>query len=297
KNKQLDSSTLGYHEITIKLQNILKQQSKYKYKILVKDTVPPQISYTKEITITEGTNIDLLKDVKVTDNSNEQITATIRGDYDFNTPGQYELKYIAEDSSHNKTEEDFLLIVNKKVVQKQQTPKNPTSVVAESGYPYYIKVNRSNNVVLVYGIENGQYSNLVKVFTASASTKTPLGNFRTSQKYVWKVLIGPVWGQYSTRITGQILFHSVPYTKQTKDSLEYWEYNLLGNHRSLGCIRLTVEDAKWIYDNCPLGTQVEIYDGPLNGIEKPSTPKIDTNSPNRGWDPTDPDPNNPWKAS
>lgn len=63
----------------------------------------------------------------------------------------------------------------------------------------------------------------------------------------------------------------------------------------MGCVRLTVEDAKWIADNCPSGTTVEIYDdddpGPLG---KPEAALIDTDSPNKGWDPTDPDVENPW---
>jgi len=47
----------------------------------------------------------------------------------------------------------------------------------------------------------------------------------------------------------------------------------------------------------PSGTKVIIYDSDsLDGITKPTVPKIDVNSPNRGWDPTDPDPNNPWKG-
>ena len=56
-----------------------------------------------------------------------------------------------------------------------------------------------------------------------------------------------------------------------------------------------MEDAKWIYDNCPVGTKVTIYDskdpGPLG---KPTPIRIDVNSPYRGWDPTDPNPRNPW---
>ena len=65
----------------------------------------------------------------------------------------------------------------------------------------------------------------------------------------------------------------------------------------MGCVRLTVEDAKWIYDNCPSGTYVEVYDsddpGPLG---KPEAMKLDADSPNKGWDPTDPDERNPWHA-
>ena len=61
-------------------------------------------------------------------------------------------------------------------------------------------------------------------------------------------------------------------------------------------MRLSVADSKWIYDNCPSGTLVNIYDsndpGPLG---KPTPVKIDVNSKYRGWDPTDPDVNNPWR--
>ena len=59
---------------------------------------------------------------------------------------------------------------------------------------------------------------------------------------------------------------------------------------------MTVKDVKWIYDNIENGTTVKIYDGSLpSGVKKPSTIKIDRNSPNKGWDPTDPDSKNPWK--
>ncbi|MBR3056314.1 hypothetical protein IKG64_03410 [Candidatus Saccharibacteria bacterium] len=46
-------------------------------------------------------------------------------------------------------------------------------------------------------------------------------------------------------------------------------------------------------------TTVKIYDSPTlpTGITKPTAIKIDENSENRGWDPTDPGPNNPWNHS
>lgn len=70
---------------------------------------------------------------------------------------------------------------------------------------------------------------------------------------------GPSYGQYATRIYDGYLFHSVPYYSQHKDDVEYDEFNKLGTVASLGCIRLAVVDVKWIYDNCPLGTPVVIY--------------------------------------
>ncbi len=81
------------------------------------------------------------------------------------------------------------------------------------------------------------------------------------------------------------------------DSLEYWEYDKLGTYASAGCVRLTVEDAKWIFDNCRNGTLVEFFSssdvGPLG---KPSAKKISSYEDYlRNWDPTDPHSNNPWK--
>ena len=111
---------------------------------------------------------------------------------------------------------------------------------------------------------------------------------------------GQVYGQYVTRITPHkgILFHSVPYwINGDKGSLEYEEYNKLGTIASLGCIRLATVDSKWIFDNCPYGTTVVIYDDPdnLGPLGKPESIQIDLeNELLRGWDPTDPDENNPW---
>ena len=168
------------------------------------------------------------------------------------------------------------------------------------GYPYWIKVNCAANTVTIYKKDdNGEYTVPIKAMVCSVGSSTPRsGVYKTPQKSRWGVLIGPVWGQYCTRITGQILFHSVPYLKQQDpSSLEYWEYDRLGTQRSLGCIRLTVADAQWIYYNCPLGTSVEFYSSSNPGpLGKPSAKKVTGyGAPLMNWDPTDPDPNNPWR--
>ena len=172
-----------------------------------------------------------------------------------------------------------------------------TAMAAEK-YPYYVTVNLTENIVTVYEKdEAGKYTVPVKAFTCSGGNYTPEGTFRTSQKYEWRILFGNVWGQYATRITGHILFHSVPYFEKDKSTLEYEEYNKLGTTASAGCIRLRVEDVKWIYDNCPVGTTVKMYRGNVKEPLQPATvQKIDVKDTlRRGWDPTDPDPANPWK--
>jgi hypothetical protein len=57
-----------------------------------------------------------------------------------------------------------------------------------------------------------------------------------------------------------------------------------------------VRDVKWIYDHCPSGTIVTLYDDSSlqEPLMKPNAIHIPTNSRNAGWDPTDPDGRNPW---
>lgn len=156
---------------------------------------------------------------------------------------------------------------------------------------YYIKINKATNVVTVYKKDGTPYT----AFTCSIGYATPLGTFHTTNKYRWWVLDGPVYGQYCTRITGSILFHSVWYYRQSASTQSYRQYNKLGTVASHGCCRLTVAASKWIYDNCPAGTKVIIFNGKAKDdpLGKPKTIKVKGTS---GWDPTDPASGNPYKT-
>lgn len=175
---------------------------------------------------------------------------------------------------------------------------NSIAASANTNYPYYIKVNRTTNCVTIYEKDSsGNYTVPIKAMICSvgAGNNTPVGVFKTPVKYRWRQLLGGVWGQYSTRIVGGVLFHSCCYSRQSEDTLIEKTYNRLGTKDSLGCIRLTVADAKWIYDNCPLGTSVEIFDAATDPLPRPEAVKLTKNSTYPKWDPTDPHPNNPWK--
>lgn len=193
---------------------------------------------------------------------------------------------------------------NVDVSESQQEPEEPVKIdnslcPSSNGTPYYIKVNYTANTVTIYKLDSdGKYSIPVKAMICSTGKATPTsGTYKTSDKYRWAYLNGNVWGQYAFRITGSILFHTVPYAKNSANTLKTSYYDQLGLSVSAGCVRLTVEDAKWIYDNCAKGTMVEFYSssdpGPLG---KPSAMKIsDYPSTLNCWDPTDPDSSNPWK--
>ena len=198
-------------------------------------------------------------------------------------------------------QEDNSWDIAEDAVDTKVDPKNDANLSKEKnnmkGPKYYIKVSYTSNVVAIYTKDDsGEYNNLIRTMVCSTGTATPRGGvYKLNYKYRWLPLFGGVYGQYCSRITGNILFHSVPYLRNHQpDSLEYWEYDKLGTAASAGCVRLTVADAKWIYDNCASGCYVE-FCTTLN-VSKPSAAKISSNTTCRNYDPTDPVANNPWRS-
>ena len=169
-------------------------------------------------------------------------------------------------------------------------------------HPYYIMVNRQMNTVTVFAKdEDGAFTVPYKAMICSTGREgheTPLGNFSVQRfKAEWCYMIDGSYGQYATGFRdGGYLFHSVCYTAKDRATMMRDEYNMLGGFASAGCVRLQTADAKWIFDNCEVGTGVTVYDGeeagPFGKPEK-AVPEI-TDENDNGWDPTDPDPNNPW---
>jgi len=204
---------------------------------------------------------------------------------------------VTEDVMTEITESDE--IVSEEPESEKQPQKVTSTQKKPVDYPYYIRVNRQANCVTIYKKDAaGNYTVPVKAMTCSVGLtgETPLGVTKITARYLWRPLFGGTYGQYTVRFNGHILFHSVPYTQTAKDSLMEGQFNMLGQPASQGCVRLSAIDAKWIYDNCKNGTKVEVYDSPDPGpLGKPVTYQIGANSPYRGWDPTDPDPENPWK--
>ena len=167
------------------------------------------------------------------------------------------------------------------------------TIDAQAASKYTIYVNRKTNLVNVTDSRTGK---LVKAMYCSTGKnyRTISGTYNTTAKYKWRALIHGVYGQYSTRIHGPYLFHSVPYYSVNKSKVSTKEYNKLGVQASAGCIRLAVTDAKWIYDNCRIGTKVVI--GESRTLKKPARPKVKVSTKRKAWwDPTDPDTRNPYR--
>lgn len=137
------------------------------------------------------------------------------------------------------------------------TPSNINTLNITSNTSYLINVNLDNQKTYVYKRKNNNW-NLVRTCPCSTGIPgedTPCGSFYTQEKGNWffseKFQQG---GKYWTQITGDILFHSVPFSKDKKTILDY----TLNKPASHGCIRLSVDDAKWIYSNIPRGSKIII---------------------------------------
>ncbi|MCD8082764.1 MAG: L,D-transpeptidase family protein [Clostridiales bacterium] len=156
--------------------------------------------------------------------------------------------------------------------------------------PYMIKVNKEMNCMTIYAQDGGNgYIIPVKSFLTSVGDDTPIGTFSTPEKYRWRLMIHDVYTQYATRLGSGLSFliHSIIYDAPNPYTVWASTYNNLGIARSAGCIRLASGDAKWVYDHCPLGTTIVVYNSSTPGpFERPT---IAYEIPfEQTWDPTDP---------
>lgn len=155
---------------------------------------------------------------------------------------------------------------------------------------YIIKVNKTMKTMTVYAKDgdNG-YIMPVKVILNTIGPDTPVGTFKTYEKYRWKFMHDDIYCQYLLRFKNGFILHSIIYQPQpTSYNLVASTYNYLGKNQSDGCVRMTSGDAAWVYTNCGVGTQITIYNdewtpGPFD------RPAIQKGIPfNQNYDPTDP---------
>ena len=131
--------------------------------------------------------------------------------------------------------------------------------------PYVLKVSVKDQRVYAYGLdENNEYTDLVRTMKCSTGRKgneTPLGTYEngTGPGARWHYFKKfDCWAQYAYYIQGDIMFHSVLYGSK-EGSVTRSSVNNLGRRASHGCVRLSVEDAKWVWSNCPRNTKVVVY--------------------------------------
>ena len=160
-------------------------------------------------------------------------------------------------------------------------------IVGNSG-PFLISINKQMNCMTIFAQDGANgFIIPVKTYLTSTGPDTPIGTFQTPAKYRWRDMNHGIFTQYATRIYKGFLIHSILYSRPDPMTLDPLTYNYLGIAESAGCVRLLSGDAKWVYDNCALGTTVTIYNSPKAGPY--DRPAIEWVIPgDQHWDPTDP---------
>lgn len=114
---------------------------------------------------------------------------------------------------------------------------------------------KANKVGIYYGSKNNWTEKKYWSCTSgAASTPTVKGSFTVQSKGLAFGSGYTCW--YYTQFYGNYLFHSILYNPGSKTSVQDGR---LGINASHGCVRLSLANAKWIYDNIPRGTKVIIY--------------------------------------
>ncbi len=154
------------------------------------------------------------------------------------------------------------LFAEEGAVDTLSTPKPAAKV------PYFFEVDVRNQLTKVwkYDEQTKDYTILYKTFLCSTGTTshpTAPGTYTLNgRRSTWAEF--PNWGggmaQYWVRIDEYNAFHSLLYSTNDQMALVVSSYNKLGQRASHGCVRLTLADAKWIYDNVEEGMRVWVHE-------------------------------------
>lgn len=137
---------------------------------------------------------------------------------------------------------------------------------------YLVEVDVSNQVVTVYQKDDdGEFTRIVRRFVCTTgqtqdkgiddpASPTPTGKWKagTRERFGKFANFTGEYARYWTQVVGGIYFHSIMFGSREADDLKKSPYNTLGKDASHGCIRLYIEDAKWLYYNACFGTTVNI---------------------------------------
>ena len=158
----IDTSTLGEKEISIDYYEDGKSKSKSKNIVYeVKDTTPPVVMLNSTYSIKKGYDKELAKAIFCADNYDRSPNCEIDGEYNLDEIGEYNVKYVATDSSNNKTEVEFVL----KVIEDTNNTNNSVTNFKD----IYDKYKNTNNEI---GIDVSKWQGKIdfnKVKAAGAS--------------------------------------------------------------------------------------------------------------------------------
>lgn len=163
---------------------------------------------------------------------------------------------------------------------------------------YRVRVNKTKNVVIVYEKgDDGKYEKSVRVMNAVVGRDIKNdASYNISNRWLWIKNPNGSFSKFVTQVAGNVVFESIGYKrKEDLSSLNYIEFDNLGNSIDGSFIKLQYADAQWIFDNLDYDTVVEFYESDdLNGVNVPEVKKISLENDKKNWDPTYNGSESPW---
>lgn len=173
---------------------------------------------------------------------------------------------------------------------------NSNSVLIKGKYK--VRVNKTKNVVIVYEKgDDGKYQKSVKVMSAIVGRDIRVNTeYNIGDRWLWIKNQNGNYSKFVTQVSGNVVFESIAYKKKGDlSSLNYVEFDNLGNSIDGSFIKLQYADAQWIFDNLDYDTIVEFYESEdLNGVNVPEVKKISLENDKKNWDPTYVGSESPW---
>lgn len=246
KSKDYETAISHFNEIsssedeyTSAQDYISKCQESYKNELILdSDELIANKYYTKAIELLNGYNRNILSE------NDEDISAKI---------GFIEM--VRDEYLENIASEDSEYTSN--AILQSINISNVNTLNIESKTPYFIYLNLAEQNTYVYEGSMNDWT-LIKTFESSTGLpgkETPKGVFSVTGRGDWffseEFMQG---GKYWVQFMGDYLFHSLPFNRDQSEIVDY----TLGVPASHGCVRLNVEDAKWLYDNVGDDTKVII---------------------------------------
>lgn len=181
-----------------------------------------------------------------------------------------------------------------------------TLPVVPPRYYSHIAVFLDRQIVALYHTpEDGDPEQVVAFFcsTGEAGTPTPkpkdkgLSYFKIGRRSPVYLKWWSCFVRYPTQFYGEYFFHSIPYELTGSDWLDKarmktYAYRELGKKAlSHGCVRLSLRDAKYIWENAYQDMPVYVHDSSKGHELKTPVPlpPVYNSSVYAGWDPTDPE--------
>ena len=161
------------------------------------------------------------------------------------------------------------------------------------GINYFLYYEKGSHTLTVYALDkDGYYTIPVRTINAacgSVPSKTPTGvhylSGSESGRQRWLSFGKYIQAQYGISYKSGVWLHSTCYSEFRENSVLSHYYNTIGENSTGGCIRMQVGEIKWIWENCPGGTALQIVNGNPRGTTSEAPADI---SDSAMFDPTDP---------